>query len=248
METQAKEATDRRQVAADRLTELGVDFHHSCGANTLEQKVVEAEAALEKGPTGITGKEAEAIKAQVILEEETREGIRAERRIATARSEILAESEFLHIPIDLPENPTELDLARARKKLGIEKKQVRPSPETVGIEAGIRGYYRFTNREQEDANHTVGPGGKYVFDLIANQVHVLSDYHVKMWRRCAVVPEYQRVPTGTTPSKDTTGQLVEKCVRAGDKPRFIFEFLSEAPKDAPFGLVTDAKILKGLEL
>ncbi len=199
-----------------------------------------------KGPTGITTDEAASIEARLRFEEETRDKIRAERRIITEKAELIAESESLNIPIDLPDTPTELELAKARRTLGVKKKEERPSPETLGIEAGKRGYYIFTNREQDDASHTVNLGGKYVIHLIPDQIHVLSDFHIKRWRQCAVVPEYKRVDTGVTASDETAGRLMQECKRVGGKPRFAFEYLGEAPQDAEFGLVTNKKILEGL--
>ena len=149
-------------------------------------------------------------------------------------------------PIDIADNPTELQLAKARRTLGMKKKEVKPSPETLGIEAGKRGYYIFTNREQDDASHTVNLGGKYVIHLFPDQVHVLTDFHIKRWRKCAVVPQYGKVATGVVPGPGTVGQAAEKCVRTGDKPRFSFEYMGEAPIDAPFGMVTDTVILDKL--
>lgn len=202
----------------------------------------------EKGPTGISADEAKSIKARLRYEDETREKIKRERQLATDKAEIIAESESLCIPIDLPAEPTELDLARARRALGLKKKEVKPSPETLAIESSKRGYYVFTNREQDDASHTVNLGGKYVIHLIPDQIHVLSEFHIKRWRKCAVTPEYARVDTNVTPSDATAGQMAQRCERVGGKPRFAFEYISEAPIDAPFGLVTDAKILESLEI
>lgn len=199
-----------------------------------------------KGPTGITTDEAASIEARLRFEEETRDKIRAERKITTERAELIAESESLNIPIDLPDTPTILELARARRTLGLKKKEERPSPETLAIEAGKRGYYIFTNREQDDASHTVNLGGKYTIHLIPDQIHVLSDFHIKRWRQCAVVPEYKRVETGVVASDDTAGRLMQECKRVGGKPRFAFEHLGDAPQDAPFGLVTNKKVLEEL--
>ncbi|KKL05118.1 hypothetical protein LCGC14_2609270, partial [marine sediment metagenome] len=55
---------------------------------------------------------------------------------------------------------------------------------------------------------------------------------------------YERV---TVPGPPREGQLGEECKRVGSKPRFSFEYLGEAPQDAPFGLVTDTKILDKLK-
>lgn len=243
----------RYQRLNKEAKEMGIDTN---GMNTaqlvkaIEVKNGDSKTPSEKddvkGPTGISTKEAKDIEARLRFEDETREKIRRERQLAADRAEIIAESESLGIPIDLSGSPTELDLARARQTLGIKKREVKPSPETLGIEAGKRGYYIFNNLEQEDANHTVNPGGKYVIHLIAGQVHVLSDYHIKFFANKAVRPVYERVQTGVNPSANTEGQVVEKCVMTGKKRRFSFEYLGEAPVDAEFGLVTDAKILEEL--
>lgn len=211
----------------------------------LEKAIEEAK---KPGPTGITLKEAKDIEARLRFEEETRGKIRKERQIATDRAELIADSESSGIPIDLSDNPTELELAKARRVLGVKKREVKPSPETLGIEAGKRGYYIFTNREQEDASHTVNLGGKYVIHLIPDQVHVLSDYHIKKWASIAVTPVYDRVPTGIVAGPKTTGRAAEVCKKTGSKRRFAFEYLGDAPIDAPFGLVTDSEILKELEV
>ena len=206
--------------------------------------------------TGLDPEEAKKIDARLKYEFEVQEKFKAERQKKIDRAAIVTESESLKIPIDLPENPTELELAQARQLLGIKKLEVKPSPETVGIEGGIhpltgetvppskRGYYVFTNREQDDASHTPNLGGKYPIHLIPDQVHVLSEYHIKTWRRIAVTPNYERV---TVPGPPREGQLGEECKRVGGKPRFAFEYLGEAPQDAPFGLVTDTKILDELK-
>lgn len=211
-------------------------------ADKLEAAITAVSKA--EGPTGITLDEAKSIEAKLRFEEGTRDKIRRERQIATDRAQIIAESESLCIPITLSETPTELELARARRQLGIEKKAIKPSPETLGIEAGKRGYYIFNNLEQEDASHTTNPGGKYTIHLIPDQVHVLSDFHVRLFAKNAVRPVYERVKTGIAAGPETTGQAVEQCQRTASKRRWSFEFISEAPQDAPFGLVTDPKILK----
>ena len=194
--------------------------------------------------TGLAPEEAAKIDARLKYEDEVREKFKRQRQIEIERATIVAESKSLHIAIDLPENPTELQLATARRTLGMKKQEVKPSPETLGIEAGKRGYYIFTNLEQEDAGHTVNPGGKYTIELVPDQIHVLSDYHIKLFRKNAVVPVYKRVPV---PGSVGEGQIQELSKRTGSKPRFSFEHLGEAPKDAPFGLVTDTKILEELK-
>lgn len=226
--------------------ELGIVGLHT--ADKFEELIVEAKVngvAVQRAP-GLTADEAEKIDARLKYEEEAREKFRVTRQIDIDRASIIAESESAGIVIDLPDKPTELDLARARTKLGIEKVEVKPSPETLEIEASKRGYYVFTNLRQDDAAHTINTGGKYYIDLIPDQIHVLSAFHIKFCRQKSVVPTYERVSTGAVPGPDTVGQLAEECKRTGGKPRFSFEYLGEAPQDAPFGIVTNAEILSEL--
>ncbi len=195
-------------------------------------------------PGELSVEEAKKIETRLRYEDEMREKFKRERQLTIDTASIIAESETLNIKIDLPKNPTELDLARARTKLGIKKIEVKPSPETIGIESSKRGYYVFTNREQDNAAHTVNLGGKYTIHLIPDQIHVLSEFHIKTWRRIAIVPTYERVPV---PGPAVEGQMGEECRRVGGKQRFAFEYLGEAPLDAPFGLVTNVKILNELK-
>lgn len=195
---------------------------------------------------GLTDDEAAKIDAEMKYRFEAEEKIREQRRIQTEKAGIVAESESLGIAVDLPENPTELQLAKARVKLGIEKTQVRPSPETVAIEASKRNYYEFMNIEQRDASHSTNPGGKYMIHLIAGQIHVLTEWHVRFFKQKAVSPVYERVETGIEPGPNTVGKLAQECRKVRGEPRWMFEYLGEAPQDAPFGLVTDMKILNKL--
>ncbi len=192
----------------------------------------------------ISIEEAKKIDARLRYEEQAREKFKRERQIQIERASIISEAESINIKIDLPDKPTEIQLARARTELGIEKQTPKPSPETVGIESSKRGYYIFTNREQDDAAHTVNLGGKYFIHLFPDKVHVLSKFHIDTWRRIAVTPVYERV---TVPGPTVEGQMGEVCERTGGKPRFGFEFLGEASANAPFGLVTNVKILDKLK-
>ncbi|MHC4322710.1 MAG: hypothetical protein ACYSUX_00390 [Planctomycetota bacterium] len=210
----------------------------------LEKIIAQAKAAPATKGDGITAEEAKRIEASLKYEHEFREKLRAERQVQVDRAAIITEAKSLNIPITLPEKPTELELAKARLSLGMKKKEVKPSPETIAIESSKKGYYMFTNREQEDAAHTVNPGGKYTIHLIPDQIHVLSEAHIKLFRKHAVVPVYGRVPV---PGPPTEGQLQERCERTGSKPRFAFEYFGEAPKDAPFGMVTDMEVLEELK-
>ena len=220
--------------------ELGITT--SGNAEQLEAAIAAKKAEVHK--TGLTSEEAVKIEARLKYEFEVAEKFKTERQVQIDRASIVTEAKSLKIPIDLPEKPTELELAQARQLLGMKKVEVKPSPETVAIESSKRGYYIFTNREQDDASHTVNLGGKYTIYLIPDQIHVLSDYHIRKWRQIATVPIYKRVPVD---GPLIEGQMGEVCKRTGGKPRFAFDYLGEAPQDAPFGIVTDTKILDELK-
>lgn len=169
---------------------------------------------------------------------EEAEKIRQEYRLKQERGELIAESEAAAIPIDLPDPCTDADLAKARNRLGLEKKKVKPSPETLAIEASSRNYYIFRNLQQDDVDITCYPGGKYRFHLMPGELHVLPAYLPKLFRSRATEPVYKRIPV-----KNAQGEVVgENTVKTADKPRFTFELVGEAPQDAPFGLVTDESL------
>ena len=242
LQKEAKELGITGQHKADELEALIAQAK----IDGQEKVVIEPIKESEKSATGITAEDAAKIDERLKYEEDAREKFRVARQIQIDRASIIAESETAGIVIDLPEKPTELELARARAKLGIEKLEVKPSPETLAIEKSKRGYYIFTNLEQDDAAHTVNPGGKYYINLIPNQILVLSEWHIKFFRQRAVTPVYKRVPTGVDPGPDTVGKMAEECRRVSGKPRFAFEKLGDAPDDAPFGLVTDVEVLDEL--
>lgn len=261
MENQVEETGMERLVRLRaEAKEMGIIGRMT--ADEFEAAIKEAKSPqaavgiVEPAKTGLTVEEAAKIDARLKYEFEAQEKFKVERQRQIDRASIIAESELLKIPVSLSEHPTELELAKARTLLGIKKTEVKPSPETVGIEGGIcpitgkiippskRGYYIFTNREQDDAAHAPNLGGKYPLRLIPDQVHVLSEYHIRRWRKIAVTPVYERVPV---PGPAVEGRMGEECKRTGSKPRFSFEYLGEAPQDAKFGLVTDTKILNELK-
>ena len=247
MEPKVEETGQERlnRVRAEAAT-LGIKGQYT--ADKFEELIAQARASgvVEKTQPSITAEEAEKIDLRMKYEEEARQKFKVARQIQLDRASIIAESESAGVVIDLPEKPTELDLARARTKLGIEKAEVKPSPETLAIEASKKRYYTFRNLEQSDAAHTVNTGGKYYFNLIPGQIHVLPEWLIRFCRRKAVTPKYERVPTGVTPGPDTVGQIAVECKRVGGEPRFLFDDLGEAPQDAPFGLVTNTEILSEL--
>lgn len=252
MENQVQETgTERLKRLREEARELGIVGQMT--GDQFEAAIKAKKEGLTEEPTigvapptdakySLTPDEAAKIDAKLKYEFEAQEKMRHEITMKKDRASIVAESESLDIEIDLPENPTELQLAKARRMLGMKKEEVKPSPETIGIEASKKGYYTFRNLEQEDAAHTANPGGKYTINLIPDQIHVLSEYHIKFFRKKAVKPVYARVSTGNTQE----GAMGEECKRTGNKQRWSFEHHGEAPQDAPFGLVTDMKILKEL--
>ncbi len=271
MENELKESgMERFRRLQKEAKALGITGHHKSDELAIliddykAQGVTEAAnidvAAPVTVKSGLTVDEAAKIDARLKYEEDAREKFKVARQIQIDRASIVAESESLKIKIELSEKPTELELAKARRLLGMKKIEVKPSPETVRIEGGIhpitgktilpspRGYYKFTNLEQDDAAHTVNPGGKYLIHLIPDQIHVLSEWHIKFFGQKAVTPIYKRVSTGITPGPDTVGKMAEECKRVGGKPRFSFEKVGDAPDDAPFGLVTDIEVLDELRV
>ena len=237
MEETSKTGLDRYHELQAKAKKLGIPNNGS-----TEQLEAAIEAHVTSEPkTGLTAEDAAKIDVRLKYEFDQQEKFRAKRQIRIDRATIVTEAESLGISIDLPEEPTELELAKARQDLGMKKVEIKPSPETLKIESSKRGYYIFTNREQDDASHTINPGGKYTIHLIPDQVHVLSKFHVDFCRRKAVQPVYGRVPV---PGPYVEGRMGEECKRTGSKPRFGFEYLGEAPQDAPFGMVTDMKILE----
>lgn len=169
---------------------------------------------------------------------EEREKIMQEYRLKQDRADIIAESESLCIPIDLPKVCTELDLAKARRDLGMKKVIPKPSPETLAIEASTKGYYIFRNLVQGDQDISCNVGGKHRFDFIPDELHCLPLYIIKFMRTRAVEPVYERVPVKG--QKD--GDFGEITMQTGTKPRFTFEFIDEAPQEAEFGPVRDESL------
>ena len=141
-------------------------------------------------------------------------------------------------------------MAELNKEAGIDPLTGhRESPETVQIEGGIlpnsnppkkippskKGYYIFTNIEDPEADQHMNPGGKYVWNLYPNRLHVLCEWIVQHCRNKARTPVYADVPN------PQTGNIESRMVSS--KPRFAFEKIADAPQDAKFGVVTDAGLL-----
>jgi len=169
---------------------------------------------------------------------EVREKLMQEYRLKQDRADIIAESESLGILVTLPEVCTELDLAKARRDLGMKKLIPKPSPETLAIEASKKNYYIFRNLEQADVDISCNVGGKYRFDFIPDQLHCLPEYIFHFMRQRAVVPVYKRVKHEATKE----GDFGETTVQDGVRPRFTFELIAEAPQETPFGVVYDKSL------
>lgn len=177
--------------------------------------------------------------------EEIREKLRNQAKLNQRVAEVKASADILKISIKIPDNPTIMDVVKLEKELGIKKKIAKPSPETVAIEASKKVYALFRNLEQEDADITANPGGKYVFHWYPNKVHVMPEWLINFYRS-------RKNPSGTRPHsefKDVSGHdtIAARMTPMERRQRFIFEIIGEAPKNAKFGIVTDEAILSKLE-
>lgn len=128
---------------------------------------------------------------------------------------------------------------KADELLGIDPNTKRkPSPETLAIEASKKVYAIFNNREEEGLDITINKGGKYTFHFFDNKVHVVPEWLVKHLREKCLSPRYEMRKNPATGNTES--------VLASSKPRFLFEVLGDAPKDASFGIVLDDKVLEKL--
>lgn len=190
--------------------------------------------------------EAEAIRKTVELEEKARLRLQEQSIMKRDIAEIQAEADIRGIKIDIPTEPTLVDIAKLKKELNLMIKEPIPSPETLAIEASKKVYAVFHNREQEDMDVTFNVGGKHWFHLWPEKVHVLPKWLIGHLRRTAVYPVYNKesVPN---PQAIKVGGTIEKVVRVSNKQRFLFSDIAPAPVNASFGVVLDEKILSKLE-
>lgn len=123
----------------------------------------------------------------------------------------------------------------AQKKLGLDpKKKFKPSPETIAIEKSKRKYYLFHNNEEEGVKVAFRKGPKHRFELFDGKIHVLPEWLVQNLRKTAIYPQYE------FRKNPVTG--LEESVHVGNRPRFGFDELGDAPQDADFGVVVDKEI------
>ena len=193
---------------------LDVTFGPNTGDDLLREKIENA-----------------LIAKKVRQEEEIRMKLQLEFKLKHDMAEIKEAAEYANIKFTYPDEPTIQDVVRLKKKLGLELKKPKPSPETIGIEASKRGIYKFTNVDSKDVDVILQLGEKYFFHLWPRKKFVLPEFAVKIWEDRCVVPAY----------KQQLDPLdgVEKSVRdyANDEKRFIFEYQGPAPADAEFGIV-----------
>ncbi len=186
--------------------------------------------------------ETEAIKQTVELEETVRLRLQEKSKMKRDIADIQAEAKVMGIKIEIPTEPTLTDILALKKKLNMMIKEPKPSPETVAIEASKKVYAVFHNREQEDMDVTINPGGKYWFHFWPEKVHVIPEWLIGYLRGQARHPVYGKTMV-PNPQSVEVGATIEKSGRIGWKQRFLFEVVGDAPKDSSFGVVLDEKIL-----
>ena len=77
-------------------------------------------------------------------------------------------------------------------------------------------------------------GEIYRFELHDGRIHCLPEYLVKNLRRTAVYPIY------AMRKNRITG--LDESVHVGNRPRFGFDELDDAPADAEFGVIIDREM------
>ncbi len=196
--------------------------------------------------------ETEAIKKTVEMETSARLRLEEQSKMKRDIAEIKAEAEVRGIKVDIPPEPTLTDIVRLKKELNMMINEPKPSPETVAIEASKKVYAVFHNREQEDMDVTFCPGGKYLFHLWPEKVHILPEWLIGQLRKTARYPIYDKTMV-PNPQSVKMGDTVERTGRVGWKQRFLFEVINDdrgqpakVPDNASFGVVLDEKILSKL--
>ena len=196
--------------------------------------------------------ESEVIRKTVELEEKARLRLQEQSVMKRDLADIQAEADIRGVAIEIPKEPTLVDIARLKKKLNMMIKEPKPSPETLAIEASRKVYAVFHNREQEDMDVSFCPGGKHMFHLWPEKVHILPEWLIGWLRKTARYPIYDKTMV-PNPQAVKMGGSVEKVGRVGWKQRFLFEVINDdkgqpakVPDKASFGVVLDEKILSKL--
>lgn len=121
------------------------------------------------------------------------------------------------------------------KALGLDpKKKHKPSPETLAIEKSKRKYYTFHNLEEEGVKIALQKGEKHRFELYDGKIHCLPVWLVENLRKTATYPIYAQRKHPVTD--------LEYSVHVGNRPRFGFDELEDAPNDTPFGVVINKEL------
>ena len=166
---------------------------------------------------------------QIRKEEEVRAKIRAEAVIKQRIADVQAEAELSNIKITIPSEPTLADVTRLEKKLKMQIKEPKPSPETLAIEASKKVYATFRNMEEhsKDVDVKSCPGGKYSFHCWPNRKHVIPEWLIEYHRKQSVTPIVKNV---------TNSEGNEIPTTVGHEERFLWQVHGPAPADAPFGV------------
>jgi hypothetical protein len=182
-----------------------------------------------------------AIARRVKIETQERERLQLEAQIRKDIAEIKATAEIGKITITIPDKPTIDDVVRLKKEVGIKAKEPKPSPETLAIRNSKKVYATFVNREEDDVDVRFNVGGQNDFHLWPDKLHILPEWLIRYCRRKCIAPLYEDKPDPVSG--------VPVSVKVGSKPRFSFEILGDAPKDAraseaeEFGVVLDEEII-----
>jgi len=193
---------------------LNVTFGPNSGEDVLRDKI---ESAL--------------MLKKVKQEEEMRMKLQMEFKLKHEMAEIKEAATYAGIMLEYPAEPTIQDVVRLKKKLGMEMKKPKPSPETLGIESSKKCFYKFTNVDAKDVDVILQLGEKYFFHLWPRKKFVLPEFAVKIWEERCVVPAYK------PQLNELTGVTESVRDNANDSPRFIFQYMGDAPSDAEFGIV-----------
>lgn len=128
------------------------------------------------------------------------------------------------------------------RALGIDPKSRRkPSHETIMIDGGFdyisgkkveaskKKYYTFHNLEEEGVKIALQKGEKYRFELYDGKIHCLPVWLVGNLRKTAVFPLFEQ--------RKNLATGLEYSAHVGNRPRFGFDELEDAPDKVPFGIV-----------
>lgn len=155
------------------------------------------------------------------------------------KMEIVEAIEKAHIKMKIElEAKARAELAtKAARALGMDpRKKSKPSPETLAIQNSKRKYYVFRNQEEEGVKVTIRKGEKYRFEMHDGRIHCLPVWLVENLRKTATYPIYAQR------KNPATG--LEYSAHVGNRPRFGFDELEDAPEDTPFGVVIDHDLEK----